>query len=76
LKQLLPESERQGVRCHLTQKSGIPEQEILGYLNEHRDVVLTIYDTRDASSEKTKPKRCLDLSTPLVVLKGSNEYNE
>jgi len=49
LKQLLPESEKEGVRYHLTMKAGNLKREIIRYLNEHRDVVLTIYD---AISEK------------------------
>ena len=68
LKQLLSESEKEGIPCHLTMKSGDPKQEIASYLNTHRDVVLTIYDTRDARPRESNPRRSLDLATPLVVL--------
>lgn len=44
LKQLLTESEKGGIQCHLTMKAGNPGQEILNYLNTNRNVVLTIYD--------------------------------
>ncbi len=45
IKRLLPESERAGISCHLTMASGHPGKEIIRYVNEHRDVVLMIYDT-------------------------------
>jgi nucleotide-binding universal stress UspA family protein len=45
IKRLLPESERAGVSCQLTMASGRPGKEIIRYVKEHRDVVLTIYDT-------------------------------
>jgi hypothetical protein len=44
LKQLIPESEKDGFRYHLTVKAGNLKQEISRYLKEHRDVVLAIYD--------------------------------
>jgi nucleotide-binding universal stress UspA family protein len=84
LKQLLFESERQGVRCHLTQKSGNPKQEIVNYLHQHRDVVLTIYDTHDVQPGETtrgirRPSVIQEikraLSIPLVVLKGSDKQS-
>ncbi|MBL7178590.1 MAG: universal stress protein [Desulfobacterales bacterium] len=45
IKQLLPESEKEGVPCHFTITSGAPDTEIINYVNAHRDVVLTIYDS-------------------------------
>ena len=44
IKELLPEAEGAEVSSHLTMTSGRPDQEIIRYVNEHRDVVLTIYD--------------------------------
>ena len=73
LKKLLSESEKEGIPYHLTMKSGDPKQEIDNYLNTHRDVVLTIYDTRDVRPGESNPRRSLDLATPLVVLRGSNQ---
>ena len=82
LKQLVPESEKEGILCHLTMKSGDPEQEIINYLNEHRDVVLTIYDDSDERLVKTNRDRSNHsviqdirraLSIPLVVLRGSEK---
>ena len=44
IEQLLQESEKAGILYHLTMKLGSPEKEIIDYVNEHRDVVLAIYD--------------------------------
>lgn len=44
INQLLPQSERVGVPFRVTIKSGRPSNEIICYVEEHRDVVLTIYD--------------------------------
>ena len=77
--QLLPESERDAVHCHLSMKSGSPDKEIVRYVNDHRDIVLTIYDTLEhetaekAGERKTKPvsrRIRQQLLTPLVVVKG------
>lgn len=46
LKQLLPESEKEGIRYHVTVKAGSLKREIIRYLGEHRDVVLTVYDAQ------------------------------
>ena len=76
--QLVPEPERSSVHCHLSLKSGASDSEIVNYVNDHRDIVLTIYDapkeeTKDTIIEpKTRgtPKRISQrLSTPLVVVK-------
>ena len=79
INQLLPESERDAVHCLLSMKSGSPDKEIVQYVNEHRDIVLTIYDTQEEKTDetvtdtKTKmvPRRMRrKLLTPLVVVKG------
>jgi nucleotide-binding universal stress UspA family protein len=52
MSKLMPESEQAGIPCHLTMTSGRPGREIVRYVNKHRDVVLTIYDTaREENSE-------------------------
>jgi len=44
LQQLLPESEKEGIRFHVTVRAGNLKREIIRYLREHRDVVLTVFD--------------------------------
>jgi nucleotide-binding universal stress UspA family protein len=46
LKALMAESETHGIRFELTVKAGHLKREIIRYLNEHRDVVLAIYDAQ------------------------------
>lgn len=72
---LLPESEKQGVTCHFSLKSGVPEQEIIDYVNAHRDIVVAIYDSARQEGGKTKPKKKTTpgrirrkLAVPLVVV--------
>jgi len=78
LKQLLPESEKEQIPCHLTMKAGDPKREIINYLNEHRDVILAIYDAPAERSAKTNWKQSNNtviqairsaLTIPLVVLR-------
>jgi hypothetical protein len=77
INQFLPDSERNAVHCHLSVRSGQPEKEILHYVNDHRNIVLTIYDSpkqdmsdvRAESRTKHVPMRIRKkLSTPLVVI--------
>jgi hypothetical protein len=79
INRLLPESEMAGVPCHLTMKSGSPEEELLSFMKEHRDVVLTIYDvpkeeTGVLSSGSKKKKRIQHIRenshTPLVMVRS------
>jgi nucleotide-binding universal stress UspA family protein len=79
IEQLLPESDRAGISCHMTMRSGSPGEEIVRYVNEHRDVVLTIYDTaRMENSERgvlteqgDEPSEIRQhLSIPLVVVRS------
>ena len=44
MKKILPESEQAGVFCHIIQKKGETDKEIINYVKKHRDVVFTIYD--------------------------------
>lgn len=45
---LLQVSERAGVHCQFSLRSGNPGKEIVEYVKNHRDVVLAIYDADDA----------------------------
>ena len=78
INQLLPESEKETVHYHLSMRSENPDKEIVSYVNDHRDIVLTIYNTPkqemgDAARETTTrdvPRRIRQrLSTPLVVVR-------
>jgi len=77
IRRLLQESEEAGVHCHFSIKSGTPEKEIVNYVNDHRNVVLTIYDVSDPDVNQTannsKKKNRLakitkGLSVPLVTV--------
>ena len=77
IKHLLSESERSGVHCHFSIKSGNSEKEIIDYVNLHRDVVLTIYDASDqgadqnaniSEKEHVLAKIKKGLSVPLVTV--------
>jgi nucleotide-binding universal stress UspA family protein len=76
--EFLSDSEKDAVHCHLSVRSGRPDEEILHYVNDHRNIVLTIYDAPQQdqddfgaeSKKKHVPMRIRkQLSTPLVVLK-------
>jgi nucleotide-binding universal stress UspA family protein len=80
LNQLLPESEKEGIAYQLTLKPGHLAEEILKYVNTHRDVVLAIYDgtqgkdiTAPVSTKETPVPREIiqNLSIPLVVIRGT-----
>jgi len=76
IKRLLSESQKQGVHCHFSMKRGSPEKEIVDYVNLHRDVVLTIYNSSAEDVERmsilSKKKKAITsikekLAVPLVV---------
>jgi nucleotide-binding universal stress UspA family protein len=76
MKRLLSESQNQGVQCHFSMKRGSPEKEIIDYVNLHRDVVLTIYNSSAEDVERTgifsEKKNAITsikekLAVPLVV---------
>jgi hypothetical protein len=77
IKELLPEAEGSEISSRLTMMSGPPDQEILRYVKEHRDVVLTIYDKAAQNGARSgvsveedgleEIKQCL--SIPLVVVR-------
>ena len=75
---LIPKSEKDGIDYHLTLKCGNADEEIVRYVCDHRDVVLTIYDASGAqdkqeraSVRKRKAVRQIGqkLSTPLVIMR-------
>ena len=77
IKRLLSESEKSGVHCHFSMKSGNPEKEIIDYVNKHRNVVLTIYDAGNQSADQNSnisekehvlAKIKKNLSVPLVTI--------
>jgi predicted small metal-binding protein len=77
IRHLLQESEKAGVHCHFSIKSGNPEKEIVNYVNDHRNVVLTIYDVSDQDvneaannykKKNTLAKITKGLSVPLVTV--------
>jgi nucleotide-binding universal stress UspA family protein len=77
IRRLLQESEEAGVHCHFSITSGNPEKEIIDYVNDHRNVVLTIYDVSNQSADQnaniSKKKNSLakitkGLSVPLVTV--------
>jgi nucleotide-binding universal stress UspA family protein len=78
IRRLLQESEEAGVHCHFSITSGNPEKEIVNYVNDHRNVVLTIYDVSNpdvneaANSIKknTLERITKGLSVPLVMVQN------
>lgn len=79
IRRLLQESEEAGVHCHFSITSGNPEKEIIDYVNDHRNVVLTIYDVSDhdvnEANNISRKKNALakitkGLSVPLVMVQN------
>jgi len=79
IEQLMPESERTRISCHMTMRSGDPGEEIVRYVREHRDVVLTVYDRAQAedserggwADQRDEPWDIgQHLSIPLVVVRN------
>ena len=76
---LMPPPEREGIEYHLMLKPGNPDDEIVRYVSDHRDVVLTIYDAcgiKDEQEYRPQKKRnkipqiAEKLPTPLVLRRG------
>lgn len=79
LDRLIPEPDRDGLEYHLTLKAGNPDDEIVRYVCDHRDVVLTIYDAAGVEDiHKCRPGKkrnqiraiAQKLPTPLVLRRG------
>ena len=80
LERLIPEPQRSNIAYQLTLRTGNPDEQILRYVRDHRDVVLTIYDTADlgdgqvgrpGKKGRRVPQILEKLSTPLVLRTGS-----
>jgi hypothetical protein len=78
LERLIPKSEKDGIDYHLTLKSGNADEEIVRYVGDHRDVVLTIYAAsgsadkqacESAIKKNVIPQIGQKLSTPLVIMR-------
>ncbi len=54
---LLPESEKSGISCHLTMKSGNPREEIVRFVQEHKDVVIAVYDPTGEKEQNTSDQK-------------------
>jgi nucleotide-binding universal stress UspA family protein len=57
INKLLPESEKAGISCHLTMKSGNPNEEIVRFVKDHKDVVVAIYDPSGEKKQNTSDPR-------------------
>ncbi|MCF6290371.1 MAG: universal stress protein [Desulfobacterales bacterium] len=78
IRKLLPESEKAGVPYQLTMKSGDPRREIVRYIREHRDVVITVYDLGGGASQSERRKKNAfqaisgALPVPVVMVQGGS----
>jgi nucleotide-binding universal stress UspA family protein len=80
INKLLPESEKAGISCHLTMKSGNPNEEIVRFVRDHKVVVVAIYDPSDEKKQKTSDPRIKKLirsitdavSIPLVMVQNDS----
>lgn len=79
IRHLLKESENAGIPCHFSIKTGTPDKEIIKYVNDHRNVVLAIYDFSDPDGNereniRTKTAALANikkrLPVPLVTVQG------
>ena len=79
IRRLSRASEEAGVHCHFSVKTGNPEKEIVNYVNDHRNVVLTIYDASDPAADEvdhvSKKMEALanmkkSLSIPLITVQS------
>ena len=74
---LLQASEKAGVPCHFSVRSGTPDREIVDYVKSHRDVVMTIYDAtgegcregvRHFGKKTTLARIKKDLNVPVITV--------
>ncbi|MBU0672864.1 MAG: universal stress protein [Candidatus Margulisbacteria bacterium] len=57
INKLLPESKKAGVPCDLMMKSGNLREEIVKYVRDHRDVVITVYDASGGEPQKSGDRK-------------------
>ena len=80
INKLLPESEKAGISCHLTMKSGNPNEEIVRFVKDHKNVVVAIYDPSDkkkqnASDPKIKKMiRSITDALPIPLVMVQNDF--
>jgi nucleotide-binding universal stress UspA family protein len=80
INELLPESEKSGISCHLTMKSGKPSEEIVRFVQEHKDVVIAVYDPAGEKEKNTSDRKIKNmirsitdaLSIPLVMVQNDS----
>ena len=80
INKLLPESEKSGISCHLTMKSGNPSEEIVRFVQDHKDVVIAVYDPAGEKEQKPNSKNTKKmirsiadaLPIPLVMVQNNS----
>ena len=79
LNELLPETAKAGIVCSVTMKAGAPGKEIIRYVHQHRDVMLTVYDdggiTQKNGKRPSVKQNVIEeikkqLPTPMVMMHG------
>lgn len=80
LNELLPETAKAGVLCSVTMKTGSPGREIVRYVYNHRDVMLTVYDDGTDATKRDSKRSSIkqnvveeikkQLPTPMVTMHG------
>ena len=80
INELLPETAKAGVLCSLTMKTGYAGKEIVRYAQNHRDIVLTVYDdgvdapkkgaNRPDGKQNVAEEIKRRLYTPIVTMNG------
>ena len=76
INELLSESEKSGISYHLTMKCGNSSEEIVRFVQEHKDVVVAIYDPAGEKEQSTSARKIQKmirsiteaLPIPLVML--------
>jgi hypothetical protein len=54
---LLPESPRAGVSCDLLVRTGDTNKEIMDYVRDNKDIVITVYDTPRGNDPKATARQ-------------------
>jgi len=57
INKLLTESEKSGISCHLTMKSGNSSEEIVRFVQENKDVVIAVYDPAGEKEQNTSDRK-------------------
>jgi len=67
LDQLITEAENEGIRCSVTVKTGRSDNEIIRYVDTHKDILLAIYDRMESIRIKSKKYNDARLASNLLV---------